>query len=45
MRLAYFLTQFEEHYHDQILHFRKTGNTGVFDKERIKELIQEIVSV
>lgn len=44
-RLAYLLNQFEEHYHDQILQFTKTGNTAVFDKDRIVELIKEILSV
>lgn len=44
-RLAYLLQQFEEHYHDQILQFTKTGNTAVFDKDRIVELIKEILSV
>lgn len=44
-RLAYLLNQFEEHYHDQILQFAKTGNTAVFDKDRIVELIKEILSV
>ncbi|MBY9009461.1 MAG: hypothetical protein KGD74_06315, partial [Candidatus Lokiarchaeota archaeon] len=44
-RLAYFLNQFEEHYHDQILQFRKTGNTAVFDNYRIIEIIKEILSV
>jgi len=44
-RLAYFLNQFEEHYHDQISQFRKTGNTAVFDNYKIVELIKEILSV
>ena len=44
-RLAYLLNQFEEHYHDQILQFTKTGNTAVFNKDRIVELIKEILSV
>jgi len=44
-RLIYLLNQFEEHYHDQILQFNKTGNTAVFDKDRIVELIKEILSV
>ena len=44
-RLAYFLNQFEEHYHDQISKFRKTGNTAVFDNNKIVELIKEILSV
>jgi len=44
-RLAYLLNQFEEHYHDQILQFTKTGNTAVFDKDKIVELIKEILSV
>jgi hypothetical protein len=44
-RLAYFLNQFEEHYHDQILKFNKTGNTAVFDNYKIVELIKEILSV
>lgn len=44
-RLAYFLNQFEEHYHDQILQFNKTGNTAVFDKERIDEMIKETLSI
>ena len=44
-RLAYFLNQFEDHYHDQILKFNKTGNTTVFDKSRIVELVKEIIRV
>ena len=44
-RLAYFLNHFEEHYHDQILEFNRTGNTAVFDKSRIVELLKEILSV
>jgi hypothetical protein len=44
-RLAYFLNHFEEHYHDQIIDFNKTGNTAVFDGARIIELIKEILSV
>ncbi|MBY8988856.1 MAG: hypothetical protein KGD61_10410, partial [Candidatus Lokiarchaeota archaeon] len=44
-RLAYLLNQFEEHYHDQILQFSKTGNTAVFDKDKINELIKEILSL
>lgn len=44
-RLAYFLNQFEEHYHDQILQFNKTGNTAVFNKEKIDEMIKEILSI
>jgi len=44
-RLAYFLNHFEDHYHDQILHFNKTGNTAVFNKSRIVELVKEIISV
>lgn len=44
-RLAYFLNHFEEHYHDQILNFKEIGNTAIFDKERIIELIKEILSV
>jgi len=44
-RLAYLLHQFEEHYHDQILRFTKTGNTAVFDKDKIVELIKEILSI
>jgi hypothetical protein len=44
-RLAYFLNQFEEHYHDQILEFNKTGNTAVFDNYKIIEIIKEILSV
>ena len=44
-RLVFLLNQFEEHYHDQILQFNKTGNTAVFDKDRINELIKEILSV
>ncbi|MFX0012724.1 MAG: hypothetical protein ACFE9R_20605 [Candidatus Hermodarchaeota archaeon] len=44
-RLMYFLNQFEEHYHDQILQFNKTGNTAVFNKERIDEMIKEILSI
>jgi len=44
-RLAYLLNQFEEQYHDQILRFTKTGNTAVFDKDKIVELIKEILSV
>lgn len=44
-RLAYFLNQFEEHYQDQILKFIKTGNTAVFDKDRIDEVIKEIFLV
>ena len=44
-RLAYLLNQFEEHYHDQILQFTKTGNTAVFDIDKIIELIKEILSV
>lgn len=44
-RLIYFLNHFEDHYHDQILQFNKTGNTAVFDKPRIVELIKEIISV
>jgi len=44
-RLTYLLNQFEEHYHDQILQFAKTGNTAVFDKDKIIELIKEILSV
>jgi hypothetical protein len=44
-RLAYFLNQFEDHYHDQILQFKKTGNTAVFDKSRITELVKETISV
>jgi len=44
-RLAYFLNQFEDHYHDQIVQFNKTGNTAVFNESRIVELIKEIISV
>lgn len=44
-RLAYFLNHFEEHYHDQILNFKEIGNTAVFNKERIIELIKETLSV
>ena len=44
-RLVYLLNQFEEHYHDQILQFTKTGNTAVFDIDKIIELIKEILSV
>jgi len=44
-RLAYFLNQFEDHYHDQIVQFNKTGNTAVFNKSRIVELVKEIISV
>lgn len=44
-RLAYFLNQFEEHYHDQILQFNKTGNTAAFDKERIDEMIKETLNI
>jgi len=44
-RLAYFLNHFEHHYHDQILHFNRTGNTAVFNKSRIVELVKEIISV
>jgi len=44
-RLAYFLNHFEEHYNDQILNFKEIGNTAIFDKERIIELIKEILSV
>ncbi len=44
-RLIYLLNQFEEHYHDQILQFNRTGNAAVFDKDRIVELIKEILSV
>ena len=44
-RLTYLLNQFEEHYHDQILQFTKTGNTAVFDIDKIIELIKEILSV
>ena len=44
-RLAYFLNHFEEHYHDQVLNFKEIGNTAIFDKERIIELIKEILSV
>jgi len=44
-RLAYFLNHFEEHYHDQILNFKEIGNTSIFNKERIIELVKEILSV
>ena len=44
-RLAYFLNHFEDHYHDQIVQFNKTGNTAVFNKPRIVELVKEIISV
>jgi len=44
-RLLYFLNQFEDHYHDQIMQFNRTGNTAVFNKSRIVELVKEIISV
>ena len=44
-RLAYFLNQFEEHYHDQITTFKKTANVSVFDTHKIMPLIREILRI
>ena len=44
-RLIYLLNQFEEHYHDQVISFKKSGNITVFNNQKISALIKEILSI
>ncbi|MHA1705639.1 MAG: hypothetical protein ACTSUX_06115 [Promethearchaeota archaeon] len=44
-RLKYFLKQFEEHYHDQILEFKKSGNSSIFEEKKLNPIIREILSI
>ena len=44
-RLFYFLNQFEVHYEDQIKKFVEIGNSAIFNKEKIGEIVKEILSV
>ncbi|MHA1877775.1 MAG: hypothetical protein ACTSUC_15140 [Promethearchaeota archaeon] len=44
-RLFYFLNQFEVHYEDQIKKFVETGNSAIFNKEKIAEIVKELLSV
>ncbi|MHA2035524.1 MAG: hypothetical protein ACW98X_03765 [Promethearchaeota archaeon] len=44
-RLIYLLNQFEEHYHDQVIAFKKSANITVFDSQKISTLIKEILSI
>ncbi|MFW9825558.1 MAG: hypothetical protein ACFFE4_21630, partial [Candidatus Thorarchaeota archaeon] len=44
-RLVYLLNQFEEHFHDQVVTFKKSANITVFDSEKISVLIKEILSI
>lgn len=44
-RLFYFLNQFEVHYEDQINKFVETGNSAIFNKEKITEIVKELLSV
>jgi hypothetical protein len=44
-RLIYLLNQFEKHYYDQVLAFKKTANISVFDHQKISTLIREILSI
>ena len=44
-RLLYFLNHFEVHYEDQIKKFVEIGNSALFDKEKIAEIVKELLSV
>lgn len=44
-RLIYFLHQFEDRYHNEILRFKELGNTALFNKSEIVEFIKETLSV